>query len=89
METKDIIMWAVLVFMFIKLIYLEVSVKYLEEQLYTVKGSLFKWFKDLCEELEYYMELPDNLRDFEKTRMERNQKKAKEWEKEWEKKNVK
>ena len=89
METNDIIMWIVLAITWIRVIWQAECIKEMREDIKGFKELITDWLDDIEEGLEPYNCIPDNLRDYEKQWMEINQKKAKEWEKEWEKKNVK
>ena len=79
METKDIIMWAVLAITWIRVIWQGACIKELEESLKDTRKNLIDWIYDIGKNVEKYEEMPDNLRDYEKKRIEELQAEAKEW----------
>lgn len=79
MEDKEIIMWVVLAITWIRVIWHATCIKELEESLKDTREDLIDWIYDIGKSVEKYGEMPDNLKDHEKIRMEALQAEAKEW----------
>lgn len=79
MEYKEIIMWSILLVTWIRSIWQGACIKELEESLKDTREDLIDWIYDIGKSVEKYGEMPDNLKDHEKIRMEALQAEAKEW----------
>lgn len=79
METKDIIMWAVLAVIWVRIMWQAESIKEMRKDIKGFKEMITAWLDDIEEGLEPYNCIPDNLRDYEKRRIEELQAEAKEW----------
>ena len=88
MSNYEKVICVVLAVVWVRLIWQGVCIKDLTEELETTRRQCLDWIYDLGKNLEDYEYMPDNLRDYEKKWMERNQKKAKKQAEEWEKKDV-
>ena len=80
-------MYIVLAVIWARLIWQGVCIKDLTEELETTRRQCLDWIYELGKGLDNYVDMPDNLRDYEKRIIEKNQKKAKKQAEEWEKKN--
>ena len=88
MSDYEKILCVVLAVVWVRLIWQGVCIKNLTEELETTRRQCLDWIYELGKGLDNYVDMPDNLRDYEKRIIEKNQKKAKEQAKEWEKKDV-
>lgn len=79
METKEIIMWVILAITWIRVIWRGVCIKVLAESFKDTRKNLTDWIYDIGKSVEKYGEMPDNLRGYEKKRIEELQAEAKEW----------
>lgn len=79
METKDIITWVVLAVIWVRVIWHAACLNKLEESMEETREDLINWIYDIGKSVEKYGEMPDNLKDHEKIRMEALQAEAKEW----------
>lgn len=87
MSNHEKIVYIILAVIWIRIIWQGVCIENLYKELNTTRLNVLNWLYDIGKNVESYMEMPDNLSDEEKQRMERNQKRAKEVAKEWGKKN--
>ena len=93
MSNHEKIVYIILAVIWIRIIWQGVCIKELEKENERLKQIIIDWLNKISDAMEVYMDIPDNLRDYEKQWMVENQKRAKEWAKEWAKeqgeKNVK
>ena len=83
MNDMEIVILILMFVIWVRIIWQGVCIKELEKENERLKQTIIDWLNKISDAMEVYMDIPDNLRDYEKQWMEENQRRAKEWAKEW------